>query len=177
MNRMLALLPDDYKLDFILRGLFLWCLLIDVRSHLHGERVSDPRALALKADELYQIRVSSSVNFSHRFLRILSRWTQLPPFLTPPSLLYPKDLPPQLQPLRDQVGFIRNMARRLSTAGSLAWSRKLVVRQVEDPVQSTSPVPDPVPAPAPPPIPEEVCCSSLHFLQDILYDREFLVDS
>ena len=27
MNRMLALLPDDYKPDFILRGLFLWVFL------------------------------------------------------------------------------------------------------------------------------------------------------
>ena len=60
MNRMRALLPDDYKLDFILRGLFLRRLLIDVRSHLLLEKVSDPRALALKADELYQSRVSPS---------------------------------------------------------------------------------------------------------------------
>ena len=60
---MLALLPDDYKPDFILRGLFLRRLPIDVRSHLLREKVSDPRALALKADELYQSRVSpSSVN-------------------------------------------------------------------------------------------------------------------
>ena len=63
MNRMLALLPDDYKPDFILRGLFLRRLPIDVRSHLLCEKVSDPRALVLKADELYQSRVSpSSVN-------------------------------------------------------------------------------------------------------------------
>ena len=63
MNRMLALLPDDYKPDFILRGLFLRRLPIDVRSHLLREKVSDPRALALTADELYQSRVSpSSVN-------------------------------------------------------------------------------------------------------------------
>ena len=63
MNRMLALLPDDYKPDFILRGLFLWRLPIDVRSHLLSKKVSEPRALALKADELYQSRVSpSSVN-------------------------------------------------------------------------------------------------------------------
>ena len=63
MNRMLALLPDDYKPDFILRGLFLRRLPIDVRSHLLCEKVSDPRALALKADKLYQSRVSpSSVN-------------------------------------------------------------------------------------------------------------------
>ena len=54
MNRMLALLPDDYKLEFILRGLFLQRLPIDVRSHLLHKKVSDLRALALKADELYQ---------------------------------------------------------------------------------------------------------------------------
>ena len=63
MNRMLALLPDDFKLDFILRGLFLRHLPIYVWSHLLCEKFSDPRALALKADELYQSRVSpSSVN-------------------------------------------------------------------------------------------------------------------
>ena len=60
MNRMLALLPDDYKPDFILRGLFLRRLPIDVRSHLPREKVDDLRALALKADELYQSRVSPS---------------------------------------------------------------------------------------------------------------------
>ena len=60
MNRMLALLPDDYKPDFILRGLFLRRLPIDVRSHLLREKVDDPRALALKADKLYQSRVSPS---------------------------------------------------------------------------------------------------------------------
>ena len=54
MNRMLALLPDDYKLEFILRGLFLQRLPIDVRSHLLHKKVSDLRALALKANELYQ---------------------------------------------------------------------------------------------------------------------------
>ena len=59
MNRMLALRPDDYKPDFILRGLFLRHLPIDVRSHLPHEKVSDPQALALKADELYQSQVSS----------------------------------------------------------------------------------------------------------------------
>ena len=63
MNRMLALLPDDYKPDFILRGLFLRRLPFNIRSHLLREKVSDPQALALKADELYQSRVSpSSVN-------------------------------------------------------------------------------------------------------------------
>ena len=63
MNRMLTLLPDDYKPDFILRGLFLLRLPIDVRSHLLRKKVSDPQALVLKADKLYQSRVStSSVN-------------------------------------------------------------------------------------------------------------------
>ena len=46
-----------------------------------------------------------------------------------------------------------------------------------DPVQPAGPVPDLVPAPVPVPIPEEVCCSSLLFLWDILSDKEFLVDS
>ena len=62
MNRMLALLADDYKPDFILRGLFLCCLPIEVRSHLLQEKISDPRALALKTDILFQSRVSSPVN-------------------------------------------------------------------------------------------------------------------
>ena len=63
MNRMLALLSDDFNPDFILRGLFLVHIPIDVLSHLLCKKVSDPRALALKADELYQSRVSpSSVN-------------------------------------------------------------------------------------------------------------------
>ena len=63
MNRMLALLSEDYKPDFILRGLFFQHLPIDVRSHLLPEKVSDPRALTLKADELYQSQVyPSSVN-------------------------------------------------------------------------------------------------------------------
>ena len=71
MNRMLALLPDDYKPDFILRGLFLRRLPIDVRSHLLREKVSDPRALALKADELYQSRVSpSAVNLLSEDLQV-----------------------------------------------------------------------------------------------------------
>ena len=48
MNRMLALLPNDYKPDFILSGLFLQHLPIDVRSHLLREKVDNPRALALR---------------------------------------------------------------------------------------------------------------------------------
>ena len=62
MNRMLALLPDNYKPNFILRRLFLCRLPIKVRSHLLQEKISDPHALALKADELFQSRVSSPVN-------------------------------------------------------------------------------------------------------------------
>ena len=50
---------------------------------------------------------------------------------------------------------------------------KLVVRQVGDPVQPASPVP----APNPSTFPEEVCCSFLLFLRDILSHREFLVNS
>ena len=71
MNRMLALLPDNYKPDFILRGLFLRPLPLDVRLHLLSEKVSDPRALALKAVELYQKRVlSSSLNLLSENLQV-----------------------------------------------------------------------------------------------------------
>ena len=62
MNRMLALLPDNYKPDFILRGLFLRLLPIEVRSHLLQEKISDSCTLALKADKLFQRRISSPVN-------------------------------------------------------------------------------------------------------------------
>ena len=62
MNRMLELLPDDCKPDFILCGLFLHRLPIKVRSHLLQEKISDPCALALNADELFQSRISSPVN-------------------------------------------------------------------------------------------------------------------
>ena len=62
MNQMLALLPDDYKPDFILWCLHLRCLSSDVHSHLLQEKVSDPRALALKANELFQSKTSSPVN-------------------------------------------------------------------------------------------------------------------
>ena len=53
MNMMLVLLPDDYKPDFILWGLFLRRLPTEVWSHLLQEKISDPRAFALKADELF----------------------------------------------------------------------------------------------------------------------------
>ena len=42
MNRMLALLPDNFKPDLILCGLFLQHLPIDVCSHLLWEKGSDP---------------------------------------------------------------------------------------------------------------------------------------
>ena len=62
MNRMLALLPDNYKPDFILHGFFLRRLPIEVRSHCLQEKISDPHALALIADKLFQSRVSSPAN-------------------------------------------------------------------------------------------------------------------
>ena len=62
MNRMIALLPEEYNPDFILRGLFLRGLSIEVRLHLLQKKISDPCALALKADELFQSRVYSPVN-------------------------------------------------------------------------------------------------------------------
>ena len=52
MNRMFALLPDDYKQDFILRGLFFRRLSIYVRSHLLCKKVFNPRALALTKPSL-----------------------------------------------------------------------------------------------------------------------------
>ena len=60
MNRMLALYPDNFKPDFVLRGLFLRRLPMDMRAHLLREKVDDPIEMALKADELHQSRVSSS---------------------------------------------------------------------------------------------------------------------
>ena len=56
---------------------------------------------------------------------------------------------------------------------------KLVIQQVEIPVQPAGPSSAPAPPPTPvlAPVPKEVCCSTLIFLWDILSDREFLVDS
>ena len=64
MNRMLTLLQDDYKPDFILQGLFLRCLPVEVLSRLLQEKISNSRALALalKADKLFQSWISSPVN-------------------------------------------------------------------------------------------------------------------
>ena len=100
MNRMLALLPDDYKPDFILRGLFLQRLLIDVRSHLLCEKVSDTRALALKADELYQSRVSPlsvnllADNFGESFqVNLVSSRARTPKILHPVKITLSKHSP------------------------------------------------------------------------------------
>ena len=62
MNKMLALLQEDFKPGFIFRGLFLRRLPAEVRAHLLQEDIADPRALGLKAEELYHSLVSSSVN-------------------------------------------------------------------------------------------------------------------
>ena len=62
MNRIPALLRDDYKPNFILCGFFLCCLSIKVRSHPLQEKILDSCALALKTDELFKSRISSPVN-------------------------------------------------------------------------------------------------------------------
>ena len=63
MSNMLALLPLGHKPCFFLRGAFLKRLPADVRAHLLRDDFSDPIALALKADEIYQSRVSSSTAY------------------------------------------------------------------------------------------------------------------
>ena len=60
MSNILALLPIVHKLCFFLLGAFLKRLPTDVRAHLLRDDFSDPISLALKADDLYQSRVSSS---------------------------------------------------------------------------------------------------------------------
>ena len=47
---------------FFLRGLFLSRLPTEVCSNLLQEKISNPQALALKADDLFQSRISSPVN-------------------------------------------------------------------------------------------------------------------
>ena len=93
----------------------------------------------------------------------------LPTLISLLRLLSQDNLQLQLQPpdprhLPEPVGFIRNMQETVFHVG------KLAVLQVEFPIQ---------PAGSPPlaSVPEEICCSSLIFLKDILTDREFLVDS
>lgn len=60
MDKMLMLLPEDEKPGFFFRGLFMDRLPADVRSHLLTESISDPRRMALRADELWTIRGKSS---------------------------------------------------------------------------------------------------------------------
>ena len=64
MSNMLALLPLGHKPCFFLRGAFLKRLPADVRAHLLRDDFSDPIALALKADEIYQSKVSSSTVYT-----------------------------------------------------------------------------------------------------------------
>jgi len=54
MSKMLHLLPEDHKPGFFVRGHFLRRLPAEIRSHLLQEDIKDPRALARKADELWQ---------------------------------------------------------------------------------------------------------------------------
>lgn len=62
MNRMLALVPADYKVDFLFRGFFLSQLPSNIRSHLFNADFSDPRSLSEKADELWQLNSNHAVS-------------------------------------------------------------------------------------------------------------------
>ena len=53
---MLVLLPEDEKQGFFFRGLFMDHLPADIRAHLLSEPISDPRGMALGADELWMVR-------------------------------------------------------------------------------------------------------------------------
>ena len=64
MSNMLALLPLGHKPCFFLRGAFLKRLPADDSVHLLRDDFSDPIDLALKADEIYQSRVSSSTVYT-----------------------------------------------------------------------------------------------------------------
>ena len=64
MSNMLALLPAGHEPCFFLKGAFLKRLPTDIRAHLLRDDFSDPISFALKADELYQSRVSSSQVYS-----------------------------------------------------------------------------------------------------------------
>jgi hypothetical protein len=64
MSNMLALLPTGHEPCFFLTGAFLKRLPADIRAHLLRDNFSDPISFALKADELYQSRVSSSQVYS-----------------------------------------------------------------------------------------------------------------
>ena len=64
MSNMLALLPAGHEPCFFLKGAFLKRLPADIHAHLLRDDFSDPISFALKADELYQSRVSSSQVYS-----------------------------------------------------------------------------------------------------------------
>ena len=64
MSNMLALLPLGHKPCFFLRGAFLKRLPANVRAHLLRDDFSVPIALALKADEIFQSKVSSSTVYT-----------------------------------------------------------------------------------------------------------------
>ena len=82
---MLVLYPDDFKPDFVFRGLFLRRLPIEMRAHLLRETIDDPIEMALKADELHQNRVSSAAaNILADFpdeapVNVVSNRSRLPP--------------------------------------------------------------------------------------------------
>ena len=59
MSNMLALLPVGHKPCFFLRGAFLKRLPANVQAPILRDDFSDPISLALKADKIYQSRVSS----------------------------------------------------------------------------------------------------------------------
>ena len=60
MSNMLALFPVGHEPCFFLKGAFLKRLPANIRAHLLRDDFSDPISFALKADEIYQSRVSSS---------------------------------------------------------------------------------------------------------------------
>ena len=64
MSNMLALLPTGHEPCFFLKGAYLKRLPADICTHLLRDDFSDPISFALKADELYQSRVSSSQVYS-----------------------------------------------------------------------------------------------------------------
>ena len=64
MSYMLALLPLGHKPCFFLHGACLKRLPADVQAHLLRDDFSDPITLALKADEIYRSRVSSSTVYA-----------------------------------------------------------------------------------------------------------------
>ena len=67
---MLTLLPDDHKLSFSLHGVFLKCLPANIRAHLLRDNFRHTISLALKADKIYQSRVSLSLVFVMELVNI-----------------------------------------------------------------------------------------------------------